>query len=76
MRQRLRAWSETLETFFREVIVEERRGTREALVRALLYACSKGFHAAVKTRRFLYARGAGHRRRQPDGRRHRKNSSG
>ena len=54
MRERLRAWTEKLETFLLEVIVEERRGTREALVRALLYTCSKGFHAAIKTRRFLY----------------------
>ena len=54
MRERLRAWTERLETFFVEVIVEERRGTREALVRALLHACSKGFQAAIKTRRFLY----------------------
>jgi tetraacyldisaccharide 4'-kinase len=54
MRQRLRAWTENLETFFLEVIVEERRGTRESFVRALLYACSKLFQAAIKTRRFLY----------------------
>ena len=54
MRERLRAWTENLETFLLEVIFEERRGTREALVRALLYACSKVFQAAIKTRRFLY----------------------
>ncbi len=54
MRERFRAWTERLETFLLEVIVEERRGTREALVRGLLYACSKGFQAAIKTRRFLY----------------------
>jgi tetraacyldisaccharide 4'-kinase len=54
MRERLRAWTERLETFFLEVIVEERRGVREELVRGLLYACSKGFEAAIKTRRFLY----------------------
>src|ERR1035437_2577012 len=54
MRQRLRAWTEQLETFLLEVIVEERPGTRESFVRALLYACSKGFHAAIKARRFLY----------------------
>ena len=54
MRERLRAWTEQLETFFLEVIVEERPGARESLVRALLYAFSKGFQAAIKTRRFLY----------------------
>ena len=54
MRQRLRAWTEQLETFLLEVIVEERPGTREALVRSLLYVFSKGFHAAIKARRFLY----------------------
>jgi tetraacyldisaccharide 4'-kinase len=37
-----------------EVIVEERRGTRAALVRGLLYSFSKVFEAGVKTRRFLY----------------------
>ena len=54
MREQFRAWTETLETFFQEVIVEERRGTRETLVRALLYGCSKVFEAAIKLRRFLY----------------------
>ena len=54
MRQTLRAWTEQLETFLLEVIVEDRPGTREGLVRALLYVFSKGFHAAIKTRRFLY----------------------
>jgi len=54
MRERLRAWAETLETFFVEVIVEERRGARADFVRALLYACSKLFQSAIKTRRFLY----------------------
>jgi tetraacyldisaccharide 4'-kinase len=54
MRQRLRAWTEQLETFLLELIVEERPGTRESLVRALLYACSKGFQAAINIRRFLY----------------------
>jgi tetraacyldisaccharide 4'-kinase len=54
MRQRLRAWTENLETFLLEVILEERRGTRAAIVRALLYGCSAIFHVAVKTRHFLY----------------------
>ncbi len=54
MRERLRAWTEKVETFLLGVIVEERRGTRETLVRGLLTAMSKGFHAAIKARRFLY----------------------
>jgi len=54
MRERLRAWTERLETFLLEVIVEERRGTREGVVRALLQGCSKVFEAAIKARRFLY----------------------
>src|SRR5436305_1008609 len=54
MRETLRVWTETLETFLLEVILEERRGTRAALVRALLYGCSKIFQVAIKTRRFLY----------------------
>lgn len=54
MRQQLRAWTENVETFLLEVILEERRGTRAAVVRALLYLCSKVFQLAVKTRRFLY----------------------
>jgi tetraacyldisaccharide 4'-kinase len=54
MRDKLRAYTESLETFLLEVILEERRGTRAAIVRALLYCCSKIFQVAVKTRRFLY----------------------
>ncbi|HWH70228.1 MAG TPA: tetraacyldisaccharide 4'-kinase, partial [Candidatus Sulfotelmatobacter sp.] len=54
MRERLRAWTEGLETFLLEVILEERRGTRATLVRAFLFSCSKIFQVAIKTRRFLY----------------------
>ena len=54
MRERFRAWSEKLETFLLEVIVEERQGPRETLVRGILYSFSKVFEAAIKTRRFLY----------------------
>jgi len=54
MRERLRAWTENLETFLLEVIVEERRGARETLVRGLLHAFSKAFQVAIKARRFLY----------------------
>ena len=54
MREKWRVWTETLETFVLEVIFEERRGTRAALMRALLYTCSRLFQVAIKARRFLY----------------------
>lgn len=54
MRERLRALMESGETFFSEVILEERKGFKESIVRALLYGLSKVFQVAVKTRRFLY----------------------
>src|SRR5580765_1532425 len=54
MRENFRAWSESLETFFLEVVLEERRGKRAALIRGTLYACSKVFEVAIKFRRFLY----------------------
>jgi tetraacyldisaccharide 4'-kinase len=56
MREKLRALTETVETFLLEVILEERRGTWPAIVRALLYLCSKLFQVAIKIRRFLYNR--------------------
>ena len=54
MRQKFRAWSENIETFLLEVILEERAGTRAGIVRGLLYALSKVFQVAIKARRFLY----------------------
>ncbi len=54
MRERFRAWTEAVETFVLEVIFEQRRGKRAALMRAALFALSKLFQVAVKTRRFLY----------------------
>src|SRR5262245_46263683 len=54
MRERLRAWAESGETFLLEVIFEERRGTRAALVRAALFVLSKIFQVLVKARQFLY----------------------
>ena len=54
MRQNLRAWTENLETFFLDVILGERRGTRAATARVLLYLFSKVFQLAIKIRRFLY----------------------
>jgi tetraacyldisaccharide 4'-kinase len=54
MRERFRGWTESVETFFLEVILEERRGTRAAIVRSILYIFSKIFEVAIKLRRFLY----------------------
>src|SRR5881394_3002975 len=54
MRERLRALSESIETFVLEVILEERRGTLAGFVRAFLYGCSKAFQVCVKARHFLY----------------------
>ena len=54
MLQSFRTWTENLETFLLEVILEERPGTRATLVRGILYGMSKGFQVGVKARRFLY----------------------
>ena len=55
MRETWRLWTESVETFFIEVVMEERRGTGASVVRALLYVLSKVFLlVAVKARRFLY----------------------
>src|SRR5690242_2631805 len=55
MREKFRALMETGETFLLEVILEERKGWRESIVRTLLYLLSKVFQVLVKTRRFLYS---------------------
>lgn len=54
MREQIRAWSEAFETFVLEVIFEQRKGKRAALMRAFLYSLSKIFQVLVKFRRFLY----------------------
>jgi len=54
MREQLRVWTENLETFLLEVILEGRPGKRANFVRALLFSCSKIFQVAIKFRRFLY----------------------
>jgi hypothetical protein len=53
MREMFRVWMEYFETSFLEIILEERPGTRAAIVRTLLYGFSKVFEVAIKTRRFL-----------------------
>jgi len=54
MRETLRSWTESIETFALEVIFGQRKGKRAALLRGLLYAVSRMFGVAVKTRRLLY----------------------
>src|SRR5215469_2875470 len=54
MRERFRAWLETSETFLLGVILEERRGTLEGIVRACLAAMSRAFEVLIRARSFLY----------------------
>jgi len=53
MRESIRVWTENLETFFLEVIFEQRRGYRAAFVRSVLYFLSRLFEVGVKAHRFL-----------------------
>ncbi|MCL5097250.1 MAG: tetraacyldisaccharide 4'-kinase [Candidatus Omnitrophica bacterium] len=54
MRERVRVWTEGVETFVLQVISDQRRGKRAVVVRAVLFLFSRLFGLAVKTRRFLY----------------------
>ena len=54
MREQIRTWTENFETFVLEVIFEQRKGKRAAIVRGILFLLSKIFEVAVKFRRFLY----------------------
>src|SRR5687767_2659634 len=54
MRERIRIWTENVETFVLEVITEQRRDKKAAAVRFCLFLLSKIFEVAVKLRRFLY----------------------
>jgi len=54
MRDTIRAMTEAVETFVLEVILEQRRGKRAAVIRGGLFALSKCFGLAVKVRRMLY----------------------
>src|SRR5271169_5575314 len=54
MREKFRAWTETLETFFLEVVFEERCDWKAKVTRAILFGGSKVFQVAVKLRRWLY----------------------
>ena len=54
MREKFRAWSETLETFFLEVVFEERHDFKAKVTRGVLFGGSKVFQVIVKLRRWLY----------------------
>src|SRR5436853_5675056 len=54
MREKFGAWLEAMVTFYLEVILENRRGKRAAILRTLLYGSSKFFQVAIKLRRVLY----------------------
>jgi tetraacyldisaccharide 4'-kinase len=54
MREKFRVWTENLETFLLEVILEGRPGARAAIVRGILFTLSKAFQVIIKLRRFLY----------------------
>ena len=54
MREKFRAWAETLETFFLEVVFEERHDFKAKATRGVLFGGSKVFQVAVKIRRWLY----------------------
>src|SRR4051812_29778112 len=55
MREKLRVWTEAVETFFIEVVLGERPGKGATLTRAALLGLSKVYLLiAVKGRRFLY----------------------
>ncbi|MDA7916118.1 tetraacyldisaccharide 4'-kinase [Verrucomicrobia bacterium] len=54
MREAFQVWLENAETFVLEVIFEQRKGKRAALLRFVLFCLSKVFEVIIKLRRFLY----------------------
>ena len=54
MSEPLRRWTETAETYFLEIIFEQRRGRLAAFIRGLLHTFSYGYRLAIKIRRVLY----------------------
>ena len=53
MREKFRAWAETLETFFLEVVFEERHDFKAKLTRGMLFGGSKLVQVGVKIHRWL-----------------------
>src|ERR1700679_2188412 len=54
MREKFRAWAEALETFFLEVVFEERHDYKARFARSVLFGLSKIFQVLIKIRRWLY----------------------
>src|SRR4051812_16973239 len=54
MRETLRAWAESIETIVLEVIFEQRRDKKAAVIRTCLHILSKGYTGIIKLRRYLY----------------------
>ncbi len=52
MRQKIRAWFESIETPFLEIIFEQRRGKTAALVRMLLFMLAKVYEVGLRLYRF------------------------
>jgi tetraacyldisaccharide 4'-kinase len=53
MREKFRVWAESLETFFIEVVFEERHDFKAKLTRAILFGGSKVYHVGIKIHRWL-----------------------
>jgi tetraacyldisaccharide 4'-kinase len=53
MREKFRAWAETCETFFFEVIFEERHDFKAKLTRGMLFGGSKLYQVGIKIHRWL-----------------------
>ena len=53
MREKFRVWAETLETFFLEVVFEERHDFRAKLTRGVLFGSSKLYQVGVEIHRWL-----------------------
>lgn len=54
MREKFREWAEAGETFFLEVVFEERHDFKARFTRGTLFLLSKGFTGLIKLRRWLY----------------------
>ena len=54
MREKFVVWAEAFETFFLEVIFEERHDFKARFTRVILFSLSKVYHVAIVLRRVLY----------------------
>ena len=53
MREKIRVWTELIETFFIEVVFEERHDFKAKLTRAILFGGSKVYHVGIIVHRWL-----------------------